>query len=222
MFRHLVLCIVCLAFNSIIHSAYAQSSPKREAKPDYSKEAFVIELTSTRITFDNDGNQTRESSARIRIQSDAGVQRYGLLIFSYQNSTEAVDIDYVRVQKPDGSIVPTPPENTQDMPAEISREAPFYSDLREKHVAVRGLSVGDVLEFDAHLRSTKPLVPGQFWYGYNFSQDGIILSEQLQISVPRDRAAKWKSPEIKPVIAEDGALLTSSRSRPSKRTRTRT
>jgi tetratricopeptide (TPR) repeat protein len=204
MFRHFGSCIVFLAFSSIIHIAFAQTSSKPEAKPDYSKEAYVVELTSTRIAFENDGNETRESSARIRIQSDAGVQRYGLLIFSYQNSTETVDIDYVRVRKPDGTVVATPPENTQDMAAEISREAPFYSDMREKHIAVRGLSVGDVLEFNAHLRSSKPLVPGQFWYDYNFSQDGIILSEQLQISVPRDRAVKWKSPEIKPSIADSG------------------
>ena len=196
--------IVCLAFALTIHGSYAQAPSKSNSKPDYSTEAFVIEQSSTRVVFENDGTGTRESSARIRIQSDAGVQRYALLTFSYQNSTESVDIDYVRVKKPDGSVVPTPAENTQDMATEITREAPFYSDLREKHVAVKGLSVGDVLEFDAHWRATKPLVPGQFWYSYSFSHDGIILQEQLAVSVPRERPLKWKSPEIKPVITEDG------------------
>ena len=98
------------------------------------------------------------------------------------------------MQKADGSMVPTPAENTQDMAAQITREAPFYSDLREKHVAVKGLGVGDVLEFQAHWHGTKALAPGQFWYAYNFSHDGIILREQLQISVPRDRPVKWKGP----------------------------
>ena len=197
--------IVFLAFALTIHSSHAQAPSKPNAKPDYSTEAFVIEQTSTRVVFENDGTGTRESSARIRIQSDAGVQRYALLTFSYQNSTESVDIDYVRVKKPDGSVVLTPAENTQDMATEITREAPFYSDLREKHVAVKGLSVGDVLEFDAHWRATKPLVPGQFWYSYSFSHDGIILQEQLAISVPRERPLKWKSPDLKPVNTEDGA-----------------
>ncbi len=205
MFIDLRLFIVFLAFVLTIHSSHGQVSSKPDAKPDYSKEAFVIEQTSTRIVFENDGIGTRESSARIRIQSDAGVQHYALLTFPYQNSTESVDIDYVRVQKPDGSVVPTPAENTQDMATEITREAPFYSDLREKHVAVKGLSVGDVLEFDAHWRGTKALVPGQFWYAYNFSHDGIILQEQLAISVPRERPLKWRSPEVKPAITEEGA-----------------
>ncbi len=205
MFKHPRLFILFLALGLVSRSAHAQGPSKPDTKPDYSKEAFVIEQTSTRIAFANDGTGTRESSARVRIQSDAGVQRYGLLTFSYQNSTESLDIDYVRVQKPDGTVAPTPAENTQDMAAEITRDAPFYSDLREKHVAVKGLSVGDALEFQAHWHTIKPLAPGQFWYAYNFSHDGIILREQLQITVPRDRPMKWKSLDLKPDITEEGA-----------------
>ena len=192
-------CILAVA------SAHAQSPSKLEVKPDYSKEAFVIANSFTRIVFENDGTGTRETSARIRIQSDAGVQRYSVLTLAYQNSVESMDIDYVRVVKPDASIVLTSPENTQDMAAEVTRGAPFYSDLREKHVAVKGLSVGDTLEFKSHWTVTKPLAPGQFWYAYNFTHNDIVLHEQLQISVPRDRAVKWKSRDLQPVIAEEGA-----------------
>jgi hypothetical protein len=201
--RLFLLAGVVIAF--LIPGIHAQVPSKPNTQPDYSKEAVVVELSSTKIAFENDGTGTRESVGRIRTQSDAGVQRYGLLTFAYQNSTETVEIEYVRVQKPDGSVVPTPAENTQDMATEITREAPFYSDLREKHVAVKGLSVGDVLEFQVHWHNTKPLAPGQFWYAYNFSRDGIILREKLEINVPRDRTVKWKSTEVKPVIAEEGA-----------------
>lgn len=183
--------------------AWTQSAAKPAATPDYSKEAAVTELYSTKVAFENDGTGTRESTTRIRLHSDAGVQRYGLLVFSYQSSSETLDIEYVRVHKPDGTVVETPADNIQDMSTESSREAPMYSDQREKHVAVRGLGTGDVLEFQVRSRSSKPLVPGQFWYAYNFSHDGIVLQEKIEISVPRDRAVKWKSPELKPVIAEE-------------------
>src|SRR5271155_1690764 len=99
MFGHSRLFIVCLALGSAIRGVSAQAPSKPDTKPDYSKEAFVVEQTSARIVFENDGTGTRDWSGRIRIQSDAGVQRYGLLTFAYQNSTESVDIDYVRVRK---------------------------------------------------------------------------------------------------------------------------
>ena len=184
--------------------AAGQASDSTPAKPDYSKEAFVEELDTTRITFENDGTSTRETLARIRIQSDAGVERFGILTFPYQGATESVDIDYVRVRKADGTTIATPSDSIQDMPAEITRQAPFYSDLREKHLAVKGLGVGDVLEAQAHWRSTKPLAPGQFWYSFNFSRDAIVLEQEFQVNIPRDRAIKWKSPGEKPVITEEG------------------
>jgi tetratricopeptide (TPR) repeat protein len=206
MTRQLCLFAVGLASYFGLDNTSAQTPAKpTNAKLTYSDEAFVVEQDSTRIVFENDGTTDRESTARVRVQSGAGVQRFGVLTFSYQSSTEAVDIDYVRVHKLDGTDVPTPPESVQDMAADITRQAPFYSDLREKHVAVRGLGVGDVLEYRAHWHTTKPLAPGQFWFAYNFSHDGISLQEQLRISVPRDRPVKWKSRELKPVIAEEGA-----------------
>jgi len=184
---------------------FAQSSAPTEVKPDYSREAFVSEQDITHVTFENDGTSTRESTARIRIQSGAGVQRFGVLTLPYENSTETLDIDFVRVRKPDGTTVLTPPDAVQDMPSQITRQAPFYSDLHEKHVAVKGLGPGDVLEFQTHWRTIKPLAPGQFWFAFNFSHDAILLHQELQISVPRERAVKWNSSKLKPVISDSGS-----------------
>jgi tetratricopeptide (TPR) repeat protein/transglutaminase-like putative cysteine protease len=180
----------------------ASSSKPSTSKADHSQEAFVIEQFSRKEKFQNDGTSSAENQARVRIQSEPGVQQYGVLSFSYASGTETFEIGYVRVRKPDGSVVETPPENVQDMAAQITREAPFYSDLHEKHVAVKGLSVGDVLEFRTEERTTKPLAPGQFWTSYGFTHEQIVLDEQLEIRVPRERAVKFKSATIQPVISE--------------------
>ncbi len=182
---------------------FAQSPPKpANTKPDYAQEAFVVEQSTNKVTFENDGTSSRETTARVRIQSDAGLKHWGLLTFAYASSGEELAIDYVRVRKPEGTTVMTPPENIQDMPSQVTREAPFYSDLREKQVAVKGLGTGDILEYQAHWQVTKPLAPGQFWYAYNFTHDSIVLEERLGISVPGDRAVKLKSPDVKPAISE--------------------
>jgi hypothetical protein len=63
----------CLALSLASSSQVPHQPP--DAKPDYSKEALVIEKDVSKITFENDGTSTRESTSRIRIQSDAGVQQ---------------------------------------------------------------------------------------------------------------------------------------------------
>src|SRR5215469_1829624 len=75
---------------------------------DFSKEAFVIERSSDRVKFENDGTYAREMSVRIKIQSDAGIQQYSVVKFGFQNSVESFIVDYVRVVKPDGTMVVTP------------------------------------------------------------------------------------------------------------------
>jgi tetratricopeptide (TPR) repeat protein len=182
----------------------AQVANQRPVSPDYSKEGFVLEQSSDKFKFQNDGTSVRELSMRVRVQSNAGVQQFGILKFSYQSSSESFAVDYVRVRMPDGSVVLTPAENFQDMPSDVTREAPFYSDIQEKHVAVRGLGPGVLLEYQVRWERHKPLVPGQFWLGYDFAHDGIVLAEEVQVSVPRDRALKMKSLVLKPAIREEG------------------
>jgi tetratricopeptide (TPR) repeat protein/transglutaminase-like putative cysteine protease len=178
----------------------------QEPKPaDYSKEAFVVERISAKVAYENDGTSSEESSVRIRIQSQAGLQQFGILTFPYASATSTLEVSYVRVIKSDGRIVPTPAENILDIPAEITRQAPFYSDVKVYQVAVKGLEIGDTLEFQSRSKVKTPLDPGQFWHSYNFFHDGIILDENLQISVPRDRYVKVQSPKFPPATTEEGA-----------------
>lgn len=173
-------------------------------QPDYSAEAYVVEESAERWNFEGDGTGTHENTARVRVQSDAGVQRFGLLTFPYQKANETIEVGYVRVRKPDGSIVPTPLDDVQDMPAKITQEAPYYSDLREKQVPVKGLSSGDVLELQCRWHVTKPLAPGQFWLSFQFPREEIVLRQKVQVGVPRDRAVKVKSPKLAPTVSEEG------------------
>jgi tetratricopeptide (TPR) repeat protein len=201
--RFTLLLFFALATAIFLPAQSATNAPATKA--DYSQEAFVMERYLRKVKLENDGTSVREDSARVRIQSDAGVKRYGLLTFSYASGTGTFEIDYVRVRKPDGTIVETPADNIQDMAAETTREAPFYSDLHEKHIAVKGLGVGDVLEYGMHERVTKPLAPGHFWLEYTFTKSIILLEERLEITVPRERAVKVKSPEFKSTVSDAGA-----------------
>ena len=76
-----------------------------------------------------------------------------------------------------------------------------------------------MLEFSGHWHCANPLAPGQFWYAFNFSHDAIILKQELQISVPRDRPLKWKSPDLKPLITEEGTrrVFTWTSSQPERK-----
>jgi len=172
----------------------SESNAVRDAgKPDFSKEAFVSEQLHYRIRFENDGTGRREGIFRIRVQSDAGVQRWGQLRFAYNAANERLEIPYVRVLKQDGTVVTPGPDAVQDLSAQVQQIAPVYTDYREKHVTVPGLRPGDVLEFQSVTVIHTALAPGQFWMQYDFDQTNILLDEELEIDIPAGRMVKVKT-----------------------------
>src|SRR6267143_901914 len=173
-------------------------------KEDYSQEAFVIEQVRTRLRFESDGTGRKETTARVRVQSEAGVGQWGQVLLGYNSANERVEIPYVRVLKKDGSVVTAPADSVQDLSAPVAREAPVYTDYRQKHITVPCLRPGEVLEYDMATIIHTPLAPGQFWSEYDFDKNNIVLDEQLEVDVPRNRPLKLKTkPGFDPKISEE-------------------
>ncbi len=179
--------------NTIAKPAEISADKPPEKKADYSQEAFVIEQLRSSYRFESDGTGRRDSIARIRVQSEAGVQQWGQLQVGYNSANERVEIPYVRVLKEDGSIVKAGDDAVQDLSAPLEREAPVYTDYRQKHITVPGLRPGEVLEYDLVTIVHTPLAAGQFWSEYNFDQNNIVLDEQFDVDTPADRTVKLKS-----------------------------
>jgi tetratricopeptide (TPR) repeat protein/transglutaminase-like putative cysteine protease len=175
------------------------------AKADYSKEPFVIEQVRVRIRFEADGTGRREQVVRVRVQSEAGLRQWGQLRLGYNSAGEQLEIPYVRVIKPDGSVVTAGADAVQELSEPIQRIAPIYTDYREKHVTVPGLRPGDTLEYETVVVIHTALAPGQFWTQYEFQKSAIVLDEQLEIDVPAARAVKLKTkPGTDAKVTEEG------------------
>jgi len=190
------------------HGPLEQPSVKppeaEDKKPDYSKEGYVIEQLRSHFRFESNGTGREENSVRVRVQSEAGVQRWGQLRFGYNSANEKLDVPYVRVLKQDGTVVTAGPEAVQDINGSVQQFAPVYTDYREKHVSVPGLRPGDVLECESVNVIHTPLAPGQFWMQHDFNQVSIVLDEQLEVDVPADRAVKVKNkPGVDPKVREE-------------------
>jgi hypothetical protein len=144
-------------FSLVLISALSLAqSIDNSLKPDLSQEAFVVEHMNETVRFEDDGSGVHETTAVIRINSQAGVQAFGQLVFGYSTANEDLAVDYVRVRKPDGHVVETPTSTAQDFAPEVLREGPMYSDFHQRHVSVVELQPGVTLEYHT-VTHVKPL-----------------------------------------------------------------
>lgn len=184
---------LAVSVSASLYATAQSASPKK----DLSQEAVVFDQFYNLVRYEGDGTGTHETTAVIRVQSQAGVQAFGQLVIGYSSATEKLEIDYVRVRKPNGQVVETPVLNAQDFAPEVLREAPTYSDYRQRHVSVANLQAGDTLEYHYLTRIATSLAPREFWYEHSFLKDLAVREEKLEINVPKNRDVKLKSPERK-------------------------
>src|SRR5215469_356650 len=137
--------LVSLYLISVTTLLLAQA-PNPSAKPatDYSQEAFFTELYKESFRFENDGPGREQMDARIRVNSDSGVQALGQLKVGYSALSDKLEIAYVRVIKPDGTVITAQESAVQHV---TYPNALMYSDYHEKHISVPALRPGDVVEY---------------------------------------------------------------------------
>jgi len=163
-----------------------------------------MERYVSRYYFDGDGTGRKETIARVRVQSEAGVQQWGQILVGYNSANERVEIDYVRVIKADGSVVKAGDDAVQDLSAPLEQQAPVYTDYRQKHITVPGLRPGEVLEYHIVTVIHTALAPGQFWADYDFDKNNITLDEEVDVDVPSNRPLKLKNkPGKDPKVTEE-------------------
>ena len=203
------LLVVSIWCASVIFSAAQRPTPPAQTpapapSTDNVQEGYIIERLAKDVAFAADGTGTEEQTVRVRMMADAAVAAFGILRFPYRAENQRLDVMQVSVTATDGTVVTTPSADIQDVPTDVSRGAPMYSDIRERHVPVRGLRVGTTLEWRFRLTRVKPDTQGFFWYAHDFTTSAIVLDETLRITVPANKYVQVKSPRLAPDIAERG------------------
>jgi tetratricopeptide (TPR) repeat protein len=186
---------VAITIFALATAAFAQepsAAPKTKSTPeakkpavtDFTNESVVIEKFITTVRFENDGTGEREQQLRARVQNQTGVQQLGELIFPYNDANEKVELRHLRVEKKDGTIATATEKDEKDLTTPVARDAPVYTDLKEKHITVPALAPGVVVDYDVVTRIVKPLAPNEFWYKHRFARQIIVLDERLEINLP--------------------------------------
>ena len=107
---------------------------KPAARADYSGEAIVFDRSETVLRMKADGTGERLQRVRMHVQSEGAVKQFSVLSFYFAADSETPHISGVRVTKPDGTTVETPATDALDVTAEVTRQAPLYSDLKQKQL----------------------------------------------------------------------------------------
>ena len=170
----------------------------------YKAEPVVIEHLDQTFRMQADGTGMLEKSVVARVQSESTLKQLAVLSLPFASNSEHVEWLSVKIVHQDGGVTETPPGSAIEVAEQVTREAPFYSDLKESQLPIRDLRVGDTLVWKARLVRTKAEAPGEFWGQEIFSRGGVVLSETFLLDVPKDKYVNVWSKGAKPTETTEG------------------
>jgi tetratricopeptide (TPR) repeat protein len=207
-------CVFLCSSTWCIAQSKAAGSPSPAAGPAangdrYKDEALVWEHFDTTVHMHADGTGDRIVHIVVRLQAEGAARQFSVLSVPYASAYETGSFDFIRVHKPDGTTVETPVADAMEMPAAVTREAPLYSDLKEKQLPVRSVAAGDVLDYQFRTERTKAEAPGQFWGAEHFLvEGGVVLSQTLTLEVPANKYVQVWDPHHPARPSAHDAVLT--------------
>lgn len=200
MFPPVVAALLLLAGQS----APSQAKQVVPGQPSYATEADVIQQSDTVFRYNADGTGTEEIHVRAKVQNDAGVRAFAVLSAPYASRTQTAQVESITVTHADGTTTVTPPSDAMTLPAQVTQEAPLYSDLQVLQIPVRGLRPGDVIDYRMKVTQTSAEAPNQFWNSFIFLKSQVVLSQTVTLDVPEGKYVQAWSPDFKPVVTKSG------------------
>ena len=132
------------------------------------------------IRLEADGRGTRTYRQIVQVLRPSAVERLQEQSFSYSPSHQRLRLNWVRVVRPDGSVVSAKPAHVQDADVPADTDDPVYSDRRVKRISLSGVAPGTIVDYSYTIEELKPFHPGD-WYDWWGVSTGLQVARSRYV-----------------------------------------
>ena len=150
----------------------------------HAEEDAVFLLDDGVVRREADGTGTRTFRQVIQVLKPAAATRLQEQSFSWSPSHQKLTVNWVRVVKPDGTIVSMAPAQVQESDVPAARNTPVYTDQRVRRMSLSGVEPGTLVDISWTVEETKPFMPRDFFEGWRVSTGGYVARSRFIVDLP--------------------------------------
>jgi Domain of Unknown Function with PDB structure (DUF3857)/Transglutaminase-like superfamily len=130
---------------------------------DYPEESYVLLLDDGVVRREADGRGVRTFRSVAQVLTQDAVDGFGELSFGWDLNRERFRLNWVRViDAKTGAVISDKPVHEQESLAEVSFDAPVYTDQQTKRVSLGGVAPGVIVDYSWTTETLEPILPGDF------------------------------------------------------------
>ncbi|MFI5257006.1 MAG: DUF3857 domain-containing transglutaminase family protein [Gemmatimonadales bacterium] len=152
----------------------------------YPDEDMVYLLDDGVVRLDADGRGTRTFRQIIQVLKPSAVRRLQEQTFSYSPQHEKLTVNWMRVVRPDGSVVSDKPSHVQESDVPAPTDDPVYSDRKLVRSSLSGVAPGTLVDYSYTTEELKPFLPGDFLQSWSVSTGLQVARSRLIVDLPAE------------------------------------
>jgi hypothetical protein len=143
------------------------------------------------VTVQRDGHTSRTFRQVMQVLTEAGATSVRERQYFYNPKRQRLRINWVRVVRPDGSVVAAAPTHEQesDVPAPVSAN-PVYGDGRIIRMSLSGVEPGTIVDASYTIEDTLPALPGDFDEAWRVTPGPRVERSRFIVDAPADLALR--------------------------------
>jgi hypothetical protein len=150
----------------------------------YPDDPFIYLLDDGVLRYEADGRGSRTYRQVVQILNTDGVETWAEQSFGYEPGHQKLTINWVRVVRPDGSIVSEAPTLVQDADIPATMGNPVYTDQKVKRMSLSGVAPGTIVDFSYTLEEQKPYLPGDFYRSWSVHTTRMVRRSRYLVDLP--------------------------------------
>ena len=144
--------------------------------------AFLLDDGVVRL--ESDGRGTRTYRQIVQILRPEAAERWREQRFSWAPEHQKFTLNWIRVVKPDGTVISEKPAQSQesDVPAQLGN--PTYANRRVLRLSLTGVEAGTIVDYSVTTEELKPFLPGDFLESWSVSTGLATKRSRYIVDVP--------------------------------------
>jgi transglutaminase-like putative cysteine protease len=151
---------------------------------DHPDEGAVYLLDDGVVRVEADGRGTRTYRQVVQVLKQEAAAQVGEQVISYLRSREKLTINWIRLLRPDGTVVSDTAAHEQESDAPAALAYPVYSDMRLHRVTIGGVAPGLIVDRSYTIETLDPVMPGDFLTSWRFTVGQTERRSRFILDVP--------------------------------------
>ncbi len=150
----------------------------------YAQESYVLLLDDGIVRDEADGRGTRTYRQVAQILTPDAVPHFAEHAFSYAPGHQRLTVNWIRVVRPDGTVVSDTLPHVQDADVPAAMGDPVYTDQKVRRYSLSGVAPGTIVDWSYTLEELQPALAGDFFLTWSVHNARLTRWSRYIVDLP--------------------------------------